>query len=271
LTGYVATAFHGEPPTPDHVVDHIDTNRRNNRPENIRWLTRLENTLLNPITVKRIELVCGSVEAYLEDPSKLLLSCFKHNLGWMRTVTSQEAKACLERMHLWAKSDKQVTGSGSLGEWVFKPIISSNPSQNNSRKVPRFTHDEEHDLVKAKTQGAAQRKWRTPTEFPCCPQKAEEPIKAYAARLTTGAVFSCNDFSTHEILKAMIIDDGQSISVMCESDGMKPWSLAKITFEDGLYVHTSISTFFSKDGAEKQFSFTCNLNWTGGDNIDDYC
>ena len=46
----VATAFHGEPPTREHVVDHIDTNRRNNRPENLRWLTRLENALLNPIT-----------------------------------------------------------------------------------------------------------------------------------------------------------------------------------------------------------------------------
>src|SRR5947209_2628132 len=51
----VATAFHGVPPTPEHVVDHIDTNRRNNRPENLRWLTRLENALKNPITLKRIE------------------------------------------------------------------------------------------------------------------------------------------------------------------------------------------------------------------------
>ena len=39
----VATAFHGEPPTPQHIVDHIDTNRRNNRPENLRWITKLEN------------------------------------------------------------------------------------------------------------------------------------------------------------------------------------------------------------------------------------
>lgn len=39
----VAFAFHGNPPTDQHVVDHIDTNRRNNRPENLRWLTRLEN------------------------------------------------------------------------------------------------------------------------------------------------------------------------------------------------------------------------------------
>lgn len=45
----VATAFHGAPPTKEHVVDHIDTNKQNNRPENLRWVTRLENILLNPI------------------------------------------------------------------------------------------------------------------------------------------------------------------------------------------------------------------------------
>src|SRR5688500_1277327 len=30
----VATAFHGALPDPRHVVDHIDSNCRNNRPEN---------------------------------------------------------------------------------------------------------------------------------------------------------------------------------------------------------------------------------------------
>ena len=32
----VATAFLGPKPTKEHVVDHIDTNRRNNRVENLR-------------------------------------------------------------------------------------------------------------------------------------------------------------------------------------------------------------------------------------------
>ena len=31
----VATAFHGEQPSVKHIVDHIDTNRRNNRVENL--------------------------------------------------------------------------------------------------------------------------------------------------------------------------------------------------------------------------------------------
>ena len=41
----VATAFHGEQPSEKHIVDHIDTNRRNNRAENLRWITRLDNLL----------------------------------------------------------------------------------------------------------------------------------------------------------------------------------------------------------------------------------
>lgn len=32
----VATAFHGEAPTKEHIVDHINTNKQDNRPENLR-------------------------------------------------------------------------------------------------------------------------------------------------------------------------------------------------------------------------------------------
>ena len=90
----VAYAFLGEPPTPQHVVDHIDTNRRNNRPQNLRWLTKLENVLLNPITRKRIEFLCGSIEAFINDPS--IIQEFANdnpNFAWMRTVSAEEAKA----------------------------------------------------------------------------------------------------------------------------------------------------------------------------------
>ena len=64
----VATAFHGEQPSKGHIVDHIDTNRRNNRPENLRLVTRLENILLNSITAKRVEHLYGSIEEFLADP-----------------------------------------------------------------------------------------------------------------------------------------------------------------------------------------------------------
>lgn len=102
----VATAFHGHPQTKEHVVDHIDTNKQNNRPENLRWVTRLENVLLNPITARRIEIVCGSVEAFLADPSKFRDKFPDPNYEWMCQVNSQEAQASKERLLAWAADDK---------------------------------------------------------------------------------------------------------------------------------------------------------------------
>ena len=119
----VATAFHGEPSTKEHVVDHIDTNKQNNRPENLRWLTRLENVLNNPITVKRIEIVCGcSIEEFLADPSKLRHKFNKDpNYEWMCTVSKEDAQLGYERMLKWANSDEKPTGNGSLGKWIYNP------------------------------------------------------------------------------------------------------------------------------------------------------
>jgi hypothetical protein len=60
----VATAFHGEPVAKRNIVDHIDTNRQNNRPENLRWVTKLENILLNPITLNRVLYSYGSIDNF---------------------------------------------------------------------------------------------------------------------------------------------------------------------------------------------------------------
>jgi len=88
----VATAFHGEPPDPQCVVDHIDSNCRNNRPANLRWLTRLENALNNPTTRKKIEYLCGSIEAFLENPSMLNDLQVDPSYSWMRTVTPRRQR-----------------------------------------------------------------------------------------------------------------------------------------------------------------------------------
>lgn len=120
----VSTAFHGEAPTKEHVVDHIDTNKQNNRPDNLRWVTRLENILLNPITARRIEIICGSVEAFLADPSKFRNKFPDPNYEWMCAVGIDEAQASKERLLAWAKSDKPLQG-GSLGEWIYNRSISS--------------------------------------------------------------------------------------------------------------------------------------------------
>lgn len=168
----VATAFHGEPPTNEHVVDHIDTNKQNNRPDNLRWLTRLENVLLNPITARRIEIICGSVEAFLANPSQFREKFQNPDYKWMTTVSAEEAQTSKERLLTWAKSDKPLQG-GSLGEWIY------------NRSVPSQITDiveEELVFINSLTPNAIQkvRNWKTPSEFPCCPQdNYPNPIADY--------------------------------------------------------------------------------------------
>lgn len=94
----VATAFHGALEDPNMVIDHIDTNRCNNRPENLRWVTRLVNVLNNPITRRRIEMLCSSFEIVLKDPSKLRESTSEPNTKWIKTVSKEEAANCLKNL-----------------------------------------------------------------------------------------------------------------------------------------------------------------------------
>ena len=116
----VACAFHGNPPTEQHVVDHIDTNRRNNRPENLHWVTRLENALNNPITRARIENICGSIEVFLANPSVLRgHERIDPNFMWMRAVSPEEAQASLARLLEWAKERPESKG-GKIGEWIYE-------------------------------------------------------------------------------------------------------------------------------------------------------
>ncbi|MFN3795189.1 MAG: HNH endonuclease signature motif containing protein [Chitinophagaceae bacterium] len=259
----VASAFHGEPPTREHVVDHIDTNKRNNRPENLRWVTRLENILLNPITARRIELVCGSVEAFLDNPSKFRDKFQEPNYEWMCAVSAQEAQASKERLLAWAKSDKPLKG-GSLGQWIFNRSLQE---MQIELEVPEFTI--------SLTPNAVQKDWRTPTEFLCCPQEStNNPIATYTANIKIGETFSLNQYGKSIAVDFAISQDESTLWVMCEfneGDSVKPWSLLQVTCENDLFVHTSLGTFFEKNGAKKHFTLAQGLEWTGGDSIDDYC
>ena len=126
------------------------------------------------------------------------------------------------------------------------------------------------------TPGAAQRNWRTPSEFPCTPQETNDtPLATYAENLKGREVFAQNQYCASLIINSGFSEDRQSLYVMTESSegdaAIKRYALARITYENGLFVHTTVHTFFTKEGAEKQFTLAQGLEWTGGDSIDDYC
>lgn len=257
----VASAFHGDPPTNTHVVDHIDTNKKNNRPENLRWVTRLENVILNPITARRVALVCGSVEAFLADPSKFRDKFQQPNYEWMCTVSAEEAQNTLKRLTAWAKSDNQPSG-GKLGDWIM--------ARNEAFEISSPMIETVNESL---TSNAVQRGWSTPSEFPCCPPEySDEPIRTYSDTLIPGSVFCTNELYTSLVSKSVVLNDRESIIVLSESSKavLKPWALAKITFENGKFVHASLGSYFTQQGAEKQYCLAQGLEWFGGDSVDDY-
>lgn len=254
----VATAFHGEQPSNGHVVDHIDTNRRNNRPNNLRWVTRLENILLNPITAKRVEYLYGSIEEFLADPSNPKNGTLTMDFEWMRTVSRTEAEYSRKRMLAWAQSDRPSSG-GTLGDWVFGRTAApvDTPAQ----------------IVVSKTPGAVQRNWKVPAEFPLCPQTTEEGrLATYHDRLKEGAIAVISPFGNTKVGKAALAAGGTALFILGEHDkgAIKPWSLARVTFENDKFVHESLGTYFTRKGVEKEYVLAQGLTWEGGDTFDDY-
>ena len=128
-------------------------------------------------------------------------------------------------------------------------------------------------ITRSKTTNAVQKDWKTPSEFPLCPsQIGENPLQDYLDKLKQGAVFAQNKYGKSIVESAAYNENSDALLVLCKNpDGIKEWSLAKVFLENDLVVHESISTFFTAEGAQKQFTIGQGLIWEGEDSIDDYC
>jgi hypothetical protein len=256
----VATAFHGKQPSEKHIVDHIDTNKKNNRPENLRWITRLENILLNPITLSRIIFKYGSIDNFLTNPSNPIDGELEQNFDWMRTVTKEESDNARNNLTNWDKEGKIPTG-GQLGEWIFNQEI----TQPQSIPQPNY--------ILSKTPNAAQRIIflnDKPNEFPSTPQTIEgDPLATYYDNLKEGKPFFRNHNGEHVVVKSGFSKDMQAIYVLTRSayvykekedgeytsvpiDELKeeisikdlPHSLSEVTYVDDLFLHSRVETGF---------------------------
>ena len=291
----VAIAFHGTPEHSTMVVDHIDTNRCNNRPENLRWLTRLENTLNNPYTRKKIIFLCGSLEAFINDPSIIRQSASEPNISWMRTVSKEEASKCCKHLDRWLQEDskvKQFVGDRKgIGEWIYEDNYSvgfkrteglnwitkeSNKSyaqQMAEIEAENIRINEERLALKdSLTPGAKQLHWKTPTEFPLCPRVlSDSPMQEYLTNLVKEKTFCQNSLYHSEVIKAELSIDKSHIAVLTTASGVTHFALTEIRYEDGFFIHESIRTFFSEEGAEKYYILSLGKEWTGGDVLEDFC
>ena len=250
----VATAFHGPAPSDQYVVDHIDTNRQNNRPDNLRWLTKLENILNNEITRKKVELICGSIEAFLENPSLLYgYETEDKNFSWMRNVRPEEAKNCLENWSHWARTaapnPDYKKADNHVGDWIYgstpranqpnfhntEPVkIDSSPtiadSQDDySEGVTIDTNEwlnqtfgaerkeekkEDDDWFESLTPSAKQ-SWWTKTEFPCCPSEVtEDGLERYQDNLKEGKPFSVNTYATYYVIDSKVVKEKNMLAVL---------------------------------------------------------
>ncbi|MBR3568612.1 MAG: HNH endonuclease [Salinivirgaceae bacterium] len=274
----VCTAFHGNAPSDQYVVDHIDTNRQNNRPENLRWLTKLENILNNDITRKKIELICGSVEAFLKNPSLLRgHETDDKNFTWMRNVSVEEAQNCLDNWNNWVKTVKANTNykKGDISNRIFKTAYKTKEQlkeeiEENNRRL----REEELGLKDSLTKNAKQLKWKTPTEFLLCPSEHQnKSLQTYLNNLSKGKVFLKNEFTrTCKVYDFGYNATENAIYVLTyDKNNIKKWALCKITLQDDFFVHESEGTFFKEDGGLKYLTLALDKEWTGGDVFDDFC
>ena len=254
----VATAYHGPRPSKEHVVDHIDTNKRNNRPENLHWVTRLENILLNPITRYRVEIAYGSIENFFADPSKPLHGHLDPDFKFMRTVTKKQAAAYYRNLLDMAKSGRMPSGRG-LGEWIYR--ISDK----------QHVEKQEPDMIESLTPGAIQKNWKTPSEFPLCPSDTgATALVKYRERLKEGEVFARDKYGESKVVSAEFSERRVELIVLCNKPGVKDWNLARISVDGQLFIHENLGSFFRLDGATKHYTLERGLEWEGGDTFDDY-
>ncbi len=269
----VATAFYGAKGSKIYVVDHIDTYPCNNRVDNLRWLTRLENVLINPVTLKRVTMLCGGdITKFIKDPSCLRdLAGNNKDISWMRTITPKEAATAYENVMRWGlkpidqnqiKKEKVVSNKS---EWLFEEKQTSFETITGTPQI-----------IKAKfPETALQLKWKTPTDFPCCPQNLQNGgLNEYFENLKTSNDFSINRYSSHKVMNKVLIEDGKAWLVLTNDTtigAIKPFGLVKIYYSGGQFIHESISTFFEENGAMQYFTEMQGLKWEGGDSIDRYC
>lgn len=236
----ICTAFHGEPVGDRNVVDHKDTNRCNNRPENLHWVSKMENIFNNPITMAKVELICGSKEAFMANPSLLFGHESKDpNFYWMRAVSPEEARAAYERWLEWANKPKEermsIGGGSGPGEWIHDPkgINPNGPFYGFQRWGIKLVDRTEESL------------------FPLAPLSTvagEDVIQKYRKALVPGADFLISRYYKTVVTEVVFFAEVNKLRVLTERVDAEriAWYVFEIWPENNLLVHKSVGNYGKK-------------------------
>lgn len=261
----VATAFHGEAPTKEHIVDHINTNKQDNRPDNLRWITKLENILLNPITCKKLMWKTGKTIDYILQHIEILHNTdLSPDISWMRRVTKEESKNCYENLLHWAQEDNvpPTEKRGAIGEWIYQKRFFAECNKDNH-------------LIYTKTETAVHNKNRMklPSEYPCCPTgEREHTLQEYFENLTPGKVYLKTNYYEYLVEEAAMYNDSIIIRTRsADENAIKPFAVSIIRLENNTFVHELYRTCFQEESSKKYYTVLQGQEWTGGEVFDDYC
>ncbi|HAZ7573791.1 hypothetical protein OQJ02_05045 [Legionella sp. PATHC032] len=116
-----------------------------------------------------------------------------------------------------------------------------------------------NQLEKSLTKRSLQYGWGAKYYFPCCPYEiAIAPLDDYTKRLKVGFVFAYNENSPKLIIlevkryNSSILVMCEREGLMCEREGYPPFLISDITFENAVFVHSKIGSYFERDDADKE-------------------
>ena len=261
----VCTAFNGPAPFPEMVVDHLDTNRCNNRPENLRWVTRLENALGNEFTRKKIIYLCGSVKAFLDDPSILSQKALPPRISWMKTVTKAEAGACKQHLLELANREpaEESTGRG-LDDLLFQPTQSPVLHFPSLGIISNYPRKELMDYCRRQYSAPM---WESRvlvhTEeclFPSVPSSSvskDNVIKEYQRLLALGVDFLISRYYKLVVIEVIDFDNGNQLRVFAKRpNGQQAvWYIFEIWTDGQVLFHQKIDSFGKQQMQKAQDAF----------------
>ena len=238
----VATAFLGEQPNSQYVVLHKNYSKKDNRIENLLWVTKSQFHLLQPKTQAQLRIVSSKkkFEEVLEDFENVK-SVLPMNLQWMSKLSKEDIDSTIK---------------------LYKDL--------------KFDVKKEYKDIKSLTQNAVQRNnWWVKSDFPCCPKdNVKNTIETYFDNLAKDKVFCHNDYYESLVSNYSFNQDKTAIIIKVtdgEKESVKPWKLAEVTMENGIYIHKNLGTYFEENGSDKYFDIAIGKEWSGGEVFDDFC